>query len=136
MDAGCANNERHEFPDIKIYGRQKPHSGKNFDTFKGVNPDISDLRGKGETDVHILFAVLIALLGFLIPMASFAQSADTEGTVEHVDEHHQTVTLSDGKQYQASDAFDFDGLKAGVKVVVFYTDTDGKRMINDLQIIQ
>jgi hypothetical protein len=86
--------------------------------------------------MHILFAVLIALLAFLIPMTSFAQSADIEGTVEHVDEHHQVVTLSDGRQYQVSDAFDFEGLKAGVKVVVFYIDTDGKRMINDLQIIQ
>jgi hypothetical protein len=86
--------------------------------------------------MHILVAVLIAFVALVIPMASFAESADVEGTVEHVDEHHQTVTLSDGKQYQASDAFDFDGLKAGVKVVVFYTDTDGKRRINDLQIIQ
>ena len=31
--------------------------------------------------------------------------------------------------------FDFEGLKAGVKVVVFYTETDGKRTINDLDVV-
>jgi hypothetical protein len=44
--------------------------------------------------------------------------------------------LDDGKKYQAPEEFNFDGLKKGVKVVVFYTETDGKRVINDLQIVE
>jgi hypothetical protein len=47
-----------------------------------------------------------------------------------------SLTLDDGKTYQASEEFNFEGLKAGVKVIVFYTEVDGKRVINDLDIVQ
>jgi hypothetical protein len=86
--------------------------------------------------MRILFALLLASASFLLPVKGFAESADVEGTVEGVDEDHMTVKLSDGKQYKAPEAFDFAGLEEGVKVVVFYTDTDGKRTINDLQILE
>lgn len=86
--------------------------------------------------MRIIFALLISVAGFLIPVKGFAESADVEGVVEGVDEDHQTVMLSDGKKYQAPEEFNFDGLKKGVKVVVFYTDTDGRRVINDLQIVE
>ena len=33
-------------------------------------------------------------------------------------------------------AFDLKNRHPGVKVVVFYTETDGKRVINDLQIVE
>ena len=47
-----------------------------------------------------------------------------------------SLTLDDGKTYSAPEEFDFKGLKAGVKVVVFYTETDGKRVINDLEVVK
>lgn len=86
--------------------------------------------------MRIIFALFLAVAGFLVPGSSFAESADVEGVIEGVDEDHLTLVLSDGKKYQAPEEFNFDGLKKGVKVVVFYTDTDGKRVINDLQIIE
>lgn len=86
--------------------------------------------------MRIIFALLISAAGFLIPLKGFAESADVEGVVEGVDEDHLTVILSDGKKYRAPEEFNFDGLRKGVKVVVFYTDTDGSRTINDLQIIE
>jgi hypothetical protein len=86
--------------------------------------------------MRIIFALLLAAASFLLPVKGFAESADVEGVIEGVDEDHLTLTLSDGKKYQAPEEFNFDGLKKGVKVVVFYTDTDGKRVINDLQIVE
>lgn len=86
--------------------------------------------------MRIIFALLLAAAGFLFPMNSFAESADVEGVIEGVDEDKLTLVLDDGKKYQAPEEFNFDGLKKGVKVVVFYTDTDGKRVINDLQIVE
>ncbi len=91
---------------------------------------------KGSTKMRIIFALLLAAAGFLVPINSFAENADVEGVIEGVDEDHLTLVLDDGKKYQAPEEFNFDGLKKGVKVVVFYTDTDGKRVINDLQIIE
>jgi hypothetical protein len=86
--------------------------------------------------MRIIFALLLAVAGFLLPISSFAESADVEGVIEGVDENNLTVELNDGKKYQAPEEFNFEGLKKGVKVVVFYTDTDGKRVINDLQIVE
>ena len=40
------------------------------------------------------------------------------------------------ESYQAPEEFNFEGLEAGVKVLVFYTEVDGKRVINDLEIVQ
>jgi hypothetical protein len=100
---------------------------------------VSGLLGKrdqGRTKMHIIFALLLTMAAVLLPSSSYAESADVEGVIEGVDEDHLTLTLNDGKKYQAPEEFNFDGLKKGVKVVVFYTDTDGKRVINDLQIMQ
>lgn len=91
---------------------------------------------KGGKKMRIIFALLLAVATYLLPTTGFAESADVEGVIEGVDEEHLTLKLSDGKQYQAPEEFNFDGLKKGVKVVVFYTDTDGKRVINDLQIVE
>ena len=66
----------------------------------------------------------------------FAESADVEATIKKVDTANLSLTLDDGKTYQAPEEFNFDGLKAGVKVVIFYTEVDGKRVINDLDIVQ
>lgn len=86
--------------------------------------------------MRIIFALLLATVGLLLPVKGFAESADVEGVVEGVDEDHLLLVLSDGKKYQTPEEFSFEGLKKGVKVVVFYTDTDGKRVINDLQIVE
>ncbi|MEK1897362.1 MAG: DUF1344 domain-containing protein, partial [Rhizobium sp.] len=53
-----------------------------------------------------------------------------------VDTANLVLTLDDGKTYQAPEEFNFDGLEAGVKVIVFYTEVDGKRVINDLDIVK
>ena len=59
-----------------------------------------------------------------------------EATITGVDTERLSLQLDDGKSYQAPEEFNFEGLKAGVKVLVFYTEVDGKRVINDLEIIQ
>lgn len=86
--------------------------------------------------MQIMFALLLAAFGFLFPVSGFAESADVEAVIEGVDEDRLTLVLDDGKKYMAPEEFNFDGLKKGVKVVVFYTETDGKRVINDLQIVE
>jgi hypothetical protein len=86
--------------------------------------------------MNYLFAALIAVASLLSPLASFAQSADVEATITKVDTSGLTLTLDDGKTYQVPSEFDFDGLAAGVKVTVFYTVVDGKRVVDDLEIEQ
>ena len=54
----------------------------------------------------------------------------------NVDTGNLSLSLDDGKKYQAPEEFNFEGLEPGVKVLVFYTEVDGKRVINDLEIIQ
>jgi Cu/Ag efflux protein CusF len=93
-------------------------------------------RLKGIADMRFVIATLLATANFLSPMSSFAESADVEATIKKVDTTNLVLTLDDGKTYQAPEEFDFEGLKAGVKVVIFYTEVDGKRVINDLDIVK
>ncbi|WP_280774849.1 DUF1344 domain-containing protein [Rhizobium sp. SG_E_25_P2] len=86
--------------------------------------------------MRILIAMLIGAAFFLLPQPGSAESADVEAVIEGVDENNLTLTLADGKKYIAPEEFNFEGLKKGVKVVVFYTESDGKRVINDLQIVE
>jgi hypothetical protein len=88
------------------------------------------------TSMRFLLAIFLGIAGFITPYSAFAESADVEAVIEGVDEDKLTLVLDDGKKYQAPEEFNFDGLKKGVKVVVFYTETDGKRVINDLQIVE
>jgi hypothetical protein len=88
------------------------------------------------TPMRFILTLFLGLSGFLNPLSAFAESADVEAVIEGVDEDKLTLTLDDGKKYQAPEEFNFDGLKKGVKVVVFYTETDGKRVINDLQVVE
>ena len=88
------------------------------------------------TPMRFLFALILGISGLLTPFGAFAESADVEAVIEGVDERDLTLTLDDGKKYQAPEEFNFEGLKKGVKVIVFYTETDGKRVINDLQIVE
>ncbi len=86
--------------------------------------------------MRFFVATLLATASLLAPVAAFAESADVESTIKKVDTQNFSITLDDGKNYQVPEDFDFSGLKAGVKVVVFYTEVDGKRVVNDLDIVQ
>ncbi|MBM7045144.1 MULTISPECIES: DUF1344 domain-containing protein [Rhizobium] len=86
--------------------------------------------------MRFFVATLLATASLLAPVAAFAESADVESTIKKVDTKNFSITLDDGKNYQVPEDFDFNGLKAGVKVVVFYTEVDGKRVVNDLDIVQ
>ena len=86
--------------------------------------------------MRFMIAALLATAGFLSPLNGFAESADVEATIKTVDVNHLSLTLDDGKIYQVPEEFNFEGLIAGVKVIVFYTEVNGKRVIDDLEIIQ
>lgn len=86
--------------------------------------------------MRFVVATLMATASFFSPLAAFADSADIEATITSIDTDRLSLSLDDGKSYQAPEEFNFEGLKAGVKVVVFYTEVDGKRVINDLEVVQ
>jgi Cu/Ag efflux protein CusF len=96
---------------------------------------IANALGKVKS-MRLMIAALLATASFLSPINGFAQSADVESTISKVDENGLTITLSDGKNYKVPEEFNFEGLKAGVKVVVFYTEVDGKRVVDDLEVVQ
>ncbi|WEX78244.1 DUF1344 domain-containing protein [Sinorhizobium numidicum] len=86
--------------------------------------------------MRFVIAALMATAGLLSPLSAHAESADVEAVITSVDTDRLSLSLDDGKSYQAPEEFNFEGLKAGVKVLVFYTEVDGKRVINDLEIVQ
>jgi Cu/Ag efflux protein CusF len=86
--------------------------------------------------MRILIAALLATASIFSPLNSWAQSADVEATIKAVDTKTLSFTLDDGKTYKVPEEFNFEGLKAGVKVLVFYTIVDGNRVVDDLQIVQ
>jgi hypothetical protein len=85
--------------------------------------------------MRILIATLLATASIFSPLDSWAQSADVEATIKAVDVKSLSLTLDDGKTYKVPEEFNFEGLKSGVKVLVFYTVTDGSRVVNDLEIV-
>ncbi len=86
--------------------------------------------------MRMMIAALLAATNLLMPINSFAQSVDVEGTISKIDANGLSITLNDGKTYRVPEEFNFEGLKAGVKVVVFYTEVDGRRVVDDLQVVQ
>lgn len=86
--------------------------------------------------MRFMIAALLATASFLSPLKGFAESADVEATIKTVDTANLSLTLDDGRTYQAPEEFNFEGLTAGVKVIVFYTEVDGRRVINDLEVVQ
>jgi Cu/Ag efflux protein CusF len=86
--------------------------------------------------MRILIAALLATASMFSPLSSWAQSADIEATIKTVDMKSMSLTLDDGKTYKVPEEFNFEGLKAGVKVLVFFTMVDGSRVVDDLQIVQ
>ncbi len=86
--------------------------------------------------MRFVVSALLALSAVFAPLAALAQSADVEATITDVSTSELTIRLDDGETYQAPTEFNFEGLEAGVKVFMFYTvDKDGKRVINDLEIV-
>lgn len=85
--------------------------------------------------MRFAISALLAVSAMLAPFAARAQSADVEATITDVSTAELTISLDDGKIYQAPSEFNFEGLESGVKVLVFYTEVDGKRMINDLELL-
>lgn len=87
--------------------------------------------------MRLVITMLLAVMGFAAPVSSLrAQSADVEATITKVDTKQLTIALDDGKTYQVPEEFNFDGLQAGVKVVVFYTEVKGRRVVDDLQVAE
>jgi Cu/Ag efflux protein CusF len=84
----------------------------------------------------LIRALMFGIVGLIFPMSAFAESSDIVATIRKVDPKALSLTLDDGKTYSAPEEFDFHGLQAGVKVAVFYTETEGKRVINDLQVVR
>ncbi len=95
-----------------------------------------DLQTHRARTMRFIIAALLTTASLLSPLKGFAESADVEATIKKVDTGNLSLTLDDGKTYQAPEEFDFNGLKAGVKVIVFYTEVDGRRVINDLQVVE
>ncbi|MCJ8517546.1 Cu/Ag efflux protein CusF [Pseudorhizobium tarimense] len=86
--------------------------------------------------MRLLIAALLATASLLSPLSGFAQSADVEATIDDIDVNSLTLTLDDGQTYKVPDEFNFEGLEAGVKVLVFYTEVDGHRVVDDLEIVR
>lgn len=86
--------------------------------------------------MRILISALLATASLLSPLSALSQSMDVEATIKAVDTKKLNLTLDDGKVYKVPEEFNFDGLAAGVKVVVFYTVVDGNRVVDDLQVMQ
>ena len=86
--------------------------------------------------MRFVIATLMATASLLSPLSALAESADVEAVITSVDTDRLSLSRDDGKSYQAPEEFNFEGLEAGVKVLVFYTEVDGKRVINDLEILQ
>ncbi|MBP1850328.1 DUF1344 domain-containing protein [Rhizobium halophytocola] len=86
--------------------------------------------------MRVVIAFLLATASFLSPLEGYARSADIEATIKSVSIEGMSLTLDDGQTYDLPPEFDFEGLTAGTKVVVFYTEVDGKRVVDDLEVVQ
>jgi hypothetical protein len=86
--------------------------------------------------MRIVISVLLATASFLSPISAFAGSDDVEATIEAVNVDSMSLVLDDGKTYTVPAEFNFEGLESGQKVIVFYTEVDGKRVVDDLEVIQ
>lgn len=86
--------------------------------------------------MRLMISVLLATASLLSPLSAFAGSGDVEATIRSVNVEGMSLQLDDGKTYDVPAEFNFDGLESGQKVLVFYTEVDGKRVIEDLELIQ
>lgn len=86
--------------------------------------------------MRVVLSALLVAAGIFAPLAANAESADVEATIVDIDPGKLTLALDDGETYAVPGEFDFEGLERGVRVSVFYTEMDGKRIVNDLEVIQ
>ncbi|MCL6706182.1 DUF1344 domain-containing protein [Pseudomonas sp. R2.Fl] len=86
--------------------------------------------------MRLIIALLLGTAGILSPLQAYAGSDDVEAEIKAVDVNGLSLTLDDGKTYTVPEEFNFEGLEAGVKVIVFYTEVDGTRVVDDLEIVQ
>ncbi|MCF3640170.1 DUF1344 domain-containing protein [Rhizobium sp. TRM95111] len=86
--------------------------------------------------MRLLIAALLASASLFSPLRALAESGDVEAVITGIDTNALSVSLDDGQNYQAPEEFNFEGLEPGVKVLVFFTEVDGKRVIDDLEILQ
>lgn len=86
--------------------------------------------------MRIVISLLLATASILSPVAAFAGSADIEATIRDVNIDGMSLVLDDGKSYTVPAEFNFEGLEPGQKVIVFYTEVDGKRVVDDLEVLQ
>ena len=85
--------------------------------------------------MRVLISMVFAASTLLASSFANAQSADVESTIKGVDSNALTISLADGKTYVVPEEFNFEGLESGVKVSVFYTVVDGKRLVDDLIVL-
>jgi maltose-binding protein MalE len=85
--------------------------------------------------MRVIVSIVFALAATLATSLAHAQSADVESSITAIDGNKLTISLSDGKTYSVPEEFNFEGLEAGVKVNVFYTVVDGKRVVDDLIVL-
>ncbi|PYB77201.1 MULTISPECIES: DUF1344 domain-containing protein [Rhizobium] len=86
--------------------------------------------------MRVVISLLLGAASLLSPIAAFAGSHDVEATIAAVNVDGMSLMLDDGKTYTVPDEFNFEGLEKGQKVIVFYTEVDGKRVIDDLEVVQ
>lgn len=86
--------------------------------------------------MRLVVSLVLATAGFLSPVSVFAGSADVESTIRDVNIEGMSLVLEDGKTYAVPSEFNFEGLEPGQKVIVFYTEVDGKRVVDDLEVLQ
>lgn len=82
----------------------------------------------------ITAAAIVASLS--VPYAAHADSDDVEAKIKSVDPSTQTITLDNGKDYHAPSEFNYEGLEPGVEVVIYYSEENGKRVIDDLELVE
>jgi hypothetical protein len=85
--------------------------------------------------MRVVISLLLATASFLSPVAVLAGSADVEATIQNVNIDGMSLVLDDGKTYAVPAEFNFEGLEPGQKVIVFYTEVDGKRVVDDLEVL-
>ncbi|MCO6186855.1 DUF1344 domain-containing protein [Rhizobium sp. L1K21] len=83
----------------------------------------------------IIAAAAIAA-SLTMPLAARADSGDVEAKITSVDPATQTIVLDNGKDYHTPSEFNYEGLEPGVEVVIYYSEENGKRVIDDLEVIE
>ncbi len=83
-----------------------------------------------------IFVTIFGAAALLLPLHANAESGEADATITKVKVEAQAIVLDDGKTYTAPAEFDYEGLEPGVKVVIYYTVSGDKRVIDDLVVDQ